>query len=91
MDRGFYSEDNINDLYQNHLKFLIAAKTSLKFVKAELESGKRNPEHEKQYDKYFDIIECFEQPGHDLRVGEVTKRQVELYEAMEIAPPASLH
>jgi len=284
MDRGFYSEDNINDLYQNHLKFLIAAKTSLKFVKAELdkvrdfirtwtnysqkydlyaystkidwdysqdrpykgdtlkgkrrmylhlyfngekaledgknfnimlgklhgelESGKRNPEHEKQYDKYFDIninttpargtkvvaieeaiveakknygyfallsnevkeplealeiyrnkdlvekafgnlkerlnfsrtavssdqsldgklfvefialiylsyikkkmqdknlfkkytmhelldefdiIECFEQPGHDLRAGEVTKRQVELYEAMEIAPPASLH
>ncbi|MFZ3113979.1 MAG: hypothetical protein WA133_00710 [Syntrophales bacterium] len=39
----------------------------------------------------FDIIECFEQPGHDLRVGEVTKRQVELYEAMGIAPPASLH
>jgi transposase len=282
MDRGFYSEDNINDLYQNHLKFLIAAKTSLKFVKAELdtvrdsirtwtnysqkydlyaystkidwdysqdrpykgdtlkgkrrmylhlyfngekaledeknfnimlgklhgelESGKRNPEHEKQYAKYFninttpargtkvvareegiieakknygyfallsneikeplealeiyrnkdlvekafgnlkerlnfsrtavssdqsldgklfvefialiylsyikkkmqdknlfnkytmhelldefDIIECFEQPGHDLRVGEVTKRQSELYEAMEIAPPTSLH
>lgn len=282
MDRGFYSEDNINDLYQNHLKFLIAAKTSLKFVKAELdkvrdsirtwtnysqkydlyaystkidwgysqdrpykgdtlkgkrrmylhlyfngekaledeknfnimlgklhgelESGKRNPEHEKQYAKYFDInttpargtkvvaieeaiveakknygyfallsnevkeplealeiyrnkdlvekafgnlkerlnfsrtavssdqsldgklfvefialiylsyikkrmqdknlfkkytmhelldefdiIECFEQPGHDLRVGEVTKRQIELYEVMEIVPPTSLH
>jgi len=282
MDRGFYSEDNINDLYQNHLKFLIAAKTSLKFVKAELdkvrdsmrtwtnysqkydlyaystkidwdysqdrpykgdtlkgkrrmylhlyfngekaledeknfnimlgklhgelESGSRNPEHEKQYAKYFDInttpargtkvvareeaiveakknygyfvllsnevkdplaaleiyrnkdlvekafgnlkerlnfsrtsvsseqsldgklfvefialiylsyikkkmqdkslfkkytmhelldefdiIECFEQPGRDLRVSEVTKRQIELYEAMEIAPPTSLH
>ena len=282
MDRGFYSEENINDLYQNHLKFLIAAKTSLQFVKAqldkvrdslrtwtnysqkydlyayaakidwdysqnrpykgdtlkgkrrmylhlyfngekaledeknfnimlgklygELESGKRNPEHEKQYAKYFDInttpargtkvtareeaiveakknygyfvllsnevknplealeiyrnkdlvekafgnlkerlnlgrtavssdqsldgklfvefialiylsyikkkmqdknlfkkytmhelldefdvIECFEQPGRDLRVGEVTKRQIELYEAMEIAPPTSLH
>lgn len=282
MDRGFYSEGNINDLYQNHLKFLIAAKTSLQFVKTELdkvrdsirtwtnysqkydlyayatkidwdysqdrpykgdtlkgkrrmylhlyfngekaledeknfnimlgslhvelESGKRNPEHEKQYAKYFqvdttpargtkataredafveakknygyfvllsnevkdplealeiyrnkdlvekafgnlkerlnfsrtsvsseqsldgklfvefialiylsyikkkmqdknlfkkytmhelldefDIIECFEQPGRDLRVSEVTKRQIELYEAMEIAPPTSLH
>jgi len=282
MDRGFYSEENINDLYQHHLKFLIAAKTSLQFVKAqldkvrdflrtwtnysqkydlyayatkidwdysqnrpykgdtlkgkrrmylhiyfngekaledeknfnimlgklygELESGKRNPEHEKQYAKYFDInatpargtkvtareeaiveakknygyfvllsnevkdplealeiyhnkdlvekafgnlkerlnlsrtavssdqsldgklfvefialiylsyikkkmqdknlfkkytmhelldefdvIECFAQPGRDLRVGEVTKRQIELYEAMEIAPPTSLH
>ncbi|MDP2644326.1 MAG: IS1634 family transposase [Desulfobacterales bacterium] len=282
MDRGFYSEANINDLYQNHLKFLIAAKTSLKFVKteldkvrdsirtwtnynqkhdlyayttkidwdysqerpykcdtlkgkrrmylhlyfngekaledeknlnallcrlqAELESGKNNPEHDKLYAKYFDIkttpvrgtkvaaredaiaearrgygyfvllsnevreaiaaleiyrnkdlvekafgnlkerlnfnrtavssdqsldgklfvefialiylsylkkkmqdgnlskkytmhelldeidvIECFEHPGHELRVGEVTKKQIELYEAMGIAPPTSLH
>ncbi|MBN1167796.1 MAG: transposase, partial [Methanospirillaceae archaeon] len=24
MDRGFYSEDNINDLYRNHVKFLIS-------------------------------------------------------------------
>ena len=282
MDRGFYSEENINDLYKNHLKFLIATKLSLKFVKieldkvrdtirtwtnysqkydlyaystliswaysqdrpykgdtlkgerrmylhiyfnsekavedeknlntllctlqGELESDKRNPEHEKQYAKYFDvkatpvrgvkvtakeeaiveakknyghfvflsngikdpiealeiyrnkdlvekafgnlkerlnfsrtavssdqslegklfvefmaliylsyikkmmqdknlfkkytmqelldefdIIECFEQLGRELRVGEVTKRQIELYEEMEIEPPTSLH
>jgi len=38
MDRGFYSEANINDLYHNHLKFLIAAKKSLTFVKAELDN-----------------------------------------------------
>jgi len=282
MDRGFYSEANINDLYKHHLKFLIAGKISLKLVKneldkgrdtihnwtnyyqvydlyacsctipwtysqkrpykgdilkgerrlylhlyfnsaravenekncntllctlrAELESGKRNPEHETSYMKYFaikttpkrgikltakqevidevkknygyfvllsneikdpmialevyrskdlvekafgnlkerinfrrpsvssdqnldgklfvvfisliylsyikkimqdknlfkkvtmqelldelDLIECFEQPGHKLRVGEITKKQVELFEAMEIKPPASLH
>jgi transposase len=282
MDRGFYSEANINDLYKNHFKFLIATKVSLKFVKTELdkvrdsirtwscysqkydlyaystsinwaysqdrpykgdtlkgerrmylhmyfnnekavedeknlntllctlheelESGRRNPEHEKQYSKYFDIkttpvrgpkvtakqeaiveakknygyfvllsnelknpiealeiyrnkdlvekafgnlkerlnfsrtsvsseqsldgklfvefvaliylsyikkkmqvknlfkkytiqelfdefdiIECFEHPGCNLRVGEVTKLQIELYKAMEIAPPTSLH
>jgi len=281
MDRGFYSEANINNLYKSHLKFLIATKVSLNFVKTELdkmrdsihtwsrysqkydlytcstatswaysqdrpykgdtlkeerriylhlyfnivkavddeknlnillctfqdelESGKRNPEHEKQYAKYFDvkttpvrgakatvkheaideakknygffvllsneikdpiealeiysnkdlvekafgnlkerlnfsrpavssdqsldgklfvefvaliylshikkkmqdknlfknytmqelfdefdIIEYFEQPGRDLRVGEVTKRQAELYEAIEIEPPTSL-
>lgn len=36
MDRGFYSEDNINALYQNHLKFLIGVKVSLKYVQAEL-------------------------------------------------------
>lgn len=282
MDRGFYSEANINALYQNHLKFLISAKVSLKFIQRELEpvrdsirtwtnysqkyelyaystaiswaysqerpykgdvlkgkrrmylhlyynaekavedernlntllgtlqeeleSGIRNPEHEKQYAKYFqvrttpargtkvtakdevieeakknygyfvllsnevrdpikalelyrnkdlvekafgnlkerlnfsrtsvssdrsldgklfvefialiylsyikkkmqdkdlfrkytlqglldelDVIECFEQPGRELRVGEVTKLQAELYEAMEISPPPSLH
>ena len=282
MDRGFYSEANINELYKSHLKFLIAAKVSLKFVKTELdkirdsirtwprysqkydlyaysttinwaysqdrpykgdtltgerrmylhlyfnsekamedernlnnllctlqgelESGERNPEHEKQYAEYFDvkttlvrgakatakqdaideakknyghfvllsnevkdpiealeiyrnkdlvekafgnlkerlnfsrmavssdqsldgklfvefvaliflsyikkkmqdkklfkkytmqelfdefdIIECFEQPGKDLRVGEITKRQIELYDKIEIAPPTSLH
>lgn len=36
MDRGFYSEDNINALFCNHYKFLIAAKTSLTFVKKKL-------------------------------------------------------
>jgi transposase len=30
MDRGFYSEDNINVLYEKHYKFLMATKTSLK-------------------------------------------------------------
>jgi hypothetical protein len=39
----------------------------------------------------FDVIECFEYPGRDLRLGEVTKRQVELYEAMGVDSPTSLH
>ena len=37
MDRGFYSEANINSLYKDHLKFLIAVKTSLTFVRNELD------------------------------------------------------
>ena len=37
MDRGFYSEENINALYQKHYKFLIAVQTSLRFVKSRLE------------------------------------------------------
>jgi transposase len=37
MDRGFYSEDNINTLFRKHYKFLISAKTSLKFVKRKLD------------------------------------------------------
>lgn len=39
----------------------------------------------------LDIIECFEYPGYERRIGEVTKKQIELYEAMVIAPPTSLH
>jgi transposase len=37
MDRGFYSESNINSLYQNHLKFLMGAKVSLKYVQVVLD------------------------------------------------------
>ena len=37
MDRGFYSEANINEMYRKHYKFLIATKTSLKFVKKKLD------------------------------------------------------
>lgn len=38
----------------------------------------------------FDIIECYEQPRRRLRLGEMTKRQMDLYKAMEVAPPTSL-
>jgi len=38
----------------------------------------------------FDLIECFEAPGQRLQVGEVTKRQEELYAQMGITPPSSL-
>jgi transposase len=56
MDRGFYSEANINDLYKNHLKFLIATKTSLKLVQNELD-GKRDSirtwtNYSRKYDLY---------------------------------------
>lgn len=38
MDRGFYSEDNINGLYQEHIKFLIGAKLSLSFIRKNLDT-----------------------------------------------------
>jgi transposase len=37
MDRGFYSADNINGLLKEHLKFLISIRTSLLFVRNELD------------------------------------------------------
>ncbi len=37
MGRGFYSEDNINSLYKEHVKFLVGAKFSFKFIKNNLD------------------------------------------------------
>lgn len=37
MDRGFYSADNINAMYRQHLEFLIGGKLSLKLIKVKLE------------------------------------------------------
>lgn len=33
MDRGFYSADNINAMYKNHLKFIVGTNTSLSYAK----------------------------------------------------------
>lgn len=38
----------------------------------------------------LDVIECFEEPGHSLRIGELLREQFELYEIMGIDPPSSL-
>lgn len=38
MDCGFYSEANINVLYKEHVKFLLSVKTSLIFVRNELDA-----------------------------------------------------
>lgn len=38
----------------------------------------------------LDLIECFETPGRKLRVGEILKKQHEIYVALGIEPPASL-
>jgi len=38
LDRGFFSAANINDMYHHHMKFLIAAKLSLKIVQTHLDA-----------------------------------------------------
>ena len=42
MDRGFYSESNINELYRRHYKFIIAARTSLKLVRGKLDEARKD-------------------------------------------------
>ena len=55
MDRGFYSEENINDLYKNHLKFLIATKLSLKFVQIELDKVRDTIRTWTNYNQKYDL------------------------------------
>ena len=60
MDRGFYSEYNINDLYRNHVKFLISVRMSLAFVRKKLDSiydSFLNFEHyNEKYDLYCKTV-----------------------------------
>jgi len=55
MDRGFYSAENVNELYKNHLKFLIATKTSLKFVKTELDKVRESMRTWTNYSQKYDL------------------------------------
>ena len=38
----------------------------------------------------LDVIECFEVPGQQRQVGEITKRQMDFYAKLGVTPPASL-
>ena len=57
MDRGFYSEENINALYRNHYKFLIAARTGLKLVQSGLDAVRgtlaSRPNYSSRYKLYY--------------------------------------
>ncbi len=58
MDRGFYSEDNINALYQNHFKFLIATKLSLKFVQNHLNQVRESLRSWTNYNSKYELYAC---------------------------------
>ena len=57
----------------------------------------RKMKESKLYDKYtmsqlldkLDVIECFENPGSSLRIGEILTKQQEIYEALNVSIPSS--
>ena len=59
MDKGFFSVENINGLMKEHLKFLIAVKTKLSFVKTELE-------------KVYEVFRTFEYYNEDHQLYSIT-------------------
>ena len=59
MDKGFYSAGNVNGLLKERLKFLVAVKMSLKFVRKEL-------------DKVYDGLQRFENYNEDYELYSTT-------------------
>jgi transposase len=56
MDRGFFSVDNINELFKERLKFLIPAKTSLKIIREELDGIYDDIQ---SFEKYNDVYQLY--------------------------------
>jgi transposase len=60
MDRGFYSEGNVNGLFRDHVKFLMGVRLSLKFVKTELEQHRDSVRtwgnYNQEYNTYMKCI-----------------------------------
>jgi transposase len=84
MDRGFYSEDNINALYEKHYKFLIAGKTSLKLVKQKLDEVRGSmisrPHYSSKYSIYFDsFLVDWNYTETKRRSGEIIKDTRRIY------------
>jgi len=55
LDRGFYSAANIHDLYKHHIKFLIAAKISLKIVKTHLDKVRDKMRNWTHYNQTYQL------------------------------------
>ena len=55
MDRGYYSVDNINALYKEHLKFLCGASTSLKFARDYIREIDNNKDHYEHYNSDLEL------------------------------------
>jgi transposase len=50
MDRGFYSQANLQALFEKHVKFLLAAKTQLRWIQECIEAAQPRLQHFSAYD-----------------------------------------
>lgn len=55
MDRGFYSQENVNGLYKEHLKFLLSVRKDLKFVRNELDKIYDDFRHFEHYNETYQL------------------------------------
>lgn len=95
LDRGFFSAANINDLYKNHLKFLIATKMSLKFVQTHLNTVRdtmRNWNHYSQeYQLYaYSLPVTWNYVQHRPYKGDAIKENRRMYLHLYFSPERAL-
>ena len=55
MDRGFYSEENVNGLLREHLKFIMATKMQLVYVQRELDKARDSIRNWDNYSPEYDL------------------------------------
>jgi len=55
MDKGFYSEKNVNELYRNHSRFLMAIRSSLNWVKEMLDEERTKLTQRACYDSEHEV------------------------------------
>jgi len=84
MDRGFYSEENLNALFREHVKFLIAGRMSLSFIQQNLE-----PLYEqfRSYDHFNDKYELY---CHTVQT-EWNYRQYRPYKGDTVSEPRRIY
>jgi transposase len=66
MDRGFYSKSNVDELYKEGFKFMLATKTSLKYVKKHIDSIRAGLLKVQNYDVSSNLYGCTLQTNWDL-------------------------
>ena len=84
LDRGFYSADNLHALYLSHLKFLIAGRMSLSFIRKELEPHYDGFRHLDHYDEETELY------AHTVRTTWETK-QTRPYKGDTLSSPRRLY
>jgi transposase len=84
MDRGFYSEVNVNSLYAKHYKFLMSAKTSLKFVQKHLDGVRLEMKSRTHYSSshnlnYYTFMTTWPYTEIKKRTGEILTLEKRIY------------
>ncbi len=84
LDRDFFSDDNVNDLYTNHYKFLMGTRVSLPFIQSHLDPvretiKKRSHYHEGYQLGCYSVMSVWPHERVKKRNGDVIRTDKRIY------------